>query len=98
MSINQQALREVSDLIRGAPYEYRQALTWVSEHHGIGPRHLVSSMGVSLTYAREILALFRKEGVCDYGHLTYEYDGTLGGAGYWLDRFGIAVRKEVLGE
>jgi len=77
---------------------HKRALAELCSDYGRGPRHLSSNLGISLSDAREILSFFKSEGICAFGSLWNEDDGLCSGRGYWLDRFGLAVREEVLPE
>lgn len=77
---------------------HKRVLAELSSDHGQGPSHIANATGLPVREAREVLRFFRFEGVCQYGTLWDDYAGLCCGSGYWLDRFGLAVRAEVLPE
>lgn len=76
----------------------KRAIDELDDFYGRGPRHLSSCLNISIKEGREILNFFRREGICDYGPLFDEDSGAVMGRGYWLDKFGRAVKEAVLEE
>lgn len=93
MNLNPETVRTVAQSLDDTQ---RRALGELDDYRGHGPSHLSSWLGIPLSEARNILRTFWQEGIVDYGPLMNE-DGMLCGRGYWLERFGLAVRKEACG-
>ncbi|ESQ85414.1 hypothetical protein AEAC466_04415 [Asticcacaulis sp. AC466] len=61
---------------------------------GYGPKHISTDLGISISESRALLQSLHRKGVLNFGHLMDD-EGKLHGKGYWLDRFGEAVRQRL---
>lgn len=85
----------VSEMVGKLTHIQKRALEELCVDYGRGPRHLSANLLIPEKEAREILRFFRQEGICDYGCLMREDESLLAGKGYWLGKFGHAVRAQV---
>lgn len=75
--------------------EHERVIFKMDTFFGRGPKYVADALQLSLTRARILLRDLARHGVCAFGPLISEEDGLMRGRGYWLDRFGQAVRDQL---
>ncbi|ARS29049.1 hypothetical protein [Sphingomonas sp. KC8] len=83
---------EIAQIAAGLSKSARAILFELDEYWGKGPGHMSTALSIPSIEAREAFRELRTEGCCDFGCLIDEDTGELRGRGYWIDRFGLAVR------